>query len=214
MENAARVSEGVFHEVGRVVAAGPGSALEVESVSGRFEARRAASCLLAPAPRDEVLLAVPISGPLYVLAVLRRESDEPLRLCLDDDASITCAGQLSLFAADRLDLRAGDEVATTARSVNVTAVETTVSTDRLSLVGRLVEAHASHLKGVLGTVDTVLERLSQKVKSSYRYVEGLDMTRAGEVDLRARKTMNLRGKNAFMSAEDLVKMQGEQIHLG
>jgi hypothetical protein len=209
---ASKAPSSVFQEIGTVVAAD--DELMVQTASGRFSASCAVSCLLAPELDDEVLVAVPTSGPLWVLAVLARPTEAPLRLRLDTDASVECAGQLSLFAVDKLELRSPKEVQTTATRVSTVAVDATVATENLSIVARVVEANTEKIKGVLGMVDTVLERLSQRVKRSYRFVEEIDMTRAKEIDIRAEDTVHFRGRNAFMSAEDLVKMQAQQIHLG
>lgn len=207
-------SESVFQELAVVIDATAGQPLVVESASGRFEARRAASCLLAPEVEDQVLVAVPSQGPVYVLAVLERTSSQSLRLELDAEAELVCRGPLTVFSPEKIELRAGREVGMKAHTVRTMAAETHVHTDRLSIVGRLLEANTQHVKGVLGMVDTVLDRLTQKVKSSYRYVEELDMTRAGDVDMRAQSSLSVRGKNAFVSADELVKVHADQIHLG
>ena len=63
-------------------------------------------------------------------------------------------------------------------------------------------------------MDSVTERWTQKTKRSYRFVEEMDITRAQEIDTRASGTLSMRGKNAITTAEELVKMDGRQIHLG
>jgi hypothetical protein len=212
-QSAAIAVKGVFQETGTVVEVGE-SGVVVETPSGRFPALCAVSCLVAPAEGDRVLVAVPPLGELYVLAVLARTSQAPLVLRLDTSTAIECAGELSILGTEAVELRSPGEVRTTAKVARTTAVEAVIATDRLSVVSRLVEANAQHVKGVLGIVDTVLDRLSQRVKNSYRFVEELDLTRAKSVDLRASETVHVRGQNAFMTADDLVKMQAQQIHLG
>jgi transglutaminase/protease-like cytokinesis protein 3 len=60
----------------------------------------------------------------------------------------------------------------------------------------------------------VLERWSQKVKRAYRKVEQIDELRAQNIDYSADQTMSLHSENALVTAEGLVKVDGEQIHLG
>ncbi|HJL15190.1 MAG TPA: DUF3540 domain-containing protein [Sandaracinaceae bacterium LLY-WYZ-13_1] len=213
MQNALKTGRAVFQEMG-TVAARSDAGLEVETPSGRFPALTATSCLVAPEPNDHVLVAVPPAGALYVLAVLSRPSDTPVRLRLDRDAALECAGSLSLFGADGVDIRSPEEVSTTAKTVTTSAIDAVLNLQRFTFVSKLVELHGEQVQGVFRFVDTAFERLSQKLKRSYRHVEELDLTRARQVEVRASETVNVRGKNAFMSAEDLVKMQGEQIHLG
>ena len=47
-----------------------------------------------------------------------------------------------------------------------------------------------------------------------RVVEECDYLRSGEVDYRADKNMSLRGDNTMVTAKELVKVDGGQIHLG
>ena len=67
---------------------------------------------------------------------------------------------------------------------------------------------------VTETLDSVLDRFSQRVKRSYRTVEETDQLKAERIDYTASSTMSLHGENALVTAEQLVKVDGEQIHLG
>jgi Protein of unknown function (DUF3540) len=50
---------------------------------------------------------------------------------------------------------------------------------------------------------------------SYRTVTEMDQLRAERIDhVAAEQAMNLRGKDTLMTAERLVKVDGEQIHMG
>ena len=59
-----------------------------------------------------------------------------------------------------------------------------------------------------------MERLLTWAKRSYRFIEEGDHTRSSEVDCRATGNLHLRGKNAFVTAAAVVKVDGVQIHLG
>ena len=50
------------------------------------------------------------------------------------------------------------------------------------------------------------------MKRSYRAVEETDQLRAGQIDYVAKETLSLHGENALLTAEELVKVDGEQIH--
>jgi hypothetical protein len=63
-------------------------------------------------------------------------------------------------------------------------------------------------------VDSALGRLTQRAKRVFRFVEEIDQTRAGTVDLRAQGLVGIRGENAVIAARVLAKVDGEQIHLG
>lgn len=214
MEAAPNLSRPVFQELGHVRAI-VGPRLTVETAAGTFDALRAASCLLAPSPGDEVLVAVPPRGELWVLAVLRRADEAlPCSLRVEGDLELDASGTVALRGTGGVELRTPHEVSIAAGRMRVNAVHTALHSEELSYVGRLVTAHAQTVKSVLGTIDTVVDRLSQHIKRSYRFIEEMDVTRAEEIDARAASTMTFRAKNAFMAAKDLVKIDGEQIHMG
>jgi len=62
--------------------------------------------------------------------------------------------------------------------------------------------------------DSVVERLSQRVRRSYRKVEELEQVHAQQLDYVATKNVSVRGHNTLLTAEELVKLDGEQVHLG
>ncbi|MCC6875173.1 MAG: DUF3540 domain-containing protein [Sandaracinaceae bacterium] len=218
MQTAAKTANTVFHETfqetGCVVRTGNGRAL-VETSSGELDARLAASCLVEPEVGDTVLLAVPARGDLYVLAILERAAPEaPLRIRSDCDVSIESSGVVSLSGTQGVRARSAHTLELAAKKLAVSAIDGMVSIDRLGVVGRFIETHADTVKTVLGTFDSFLERFSQHVKRSYRFVEEADVTRARQIDTRAQETMTMRGRNTFLSAEELMKLDGEQVHLG
>jgi hypothetical protein len=67
---------------------------------------------------------------------------------------------------------------------------------------------------VADSCDSVFDRLLQRVKRSYRFVEEHDQVRAAQIDYVAQNNASLRGENTLITAKDLVKVDGEQIHLG
>jgi hypothetical protein len=85
---------------------------------------------------------------------------------------------------------------------------------RLSFVGSVVQAEVERLKLLAESVDTTLTRLYQRVKRSYRVVEELDQLKAERIDYEAKELLSLHGKHATITAESLVKVDGDQIHLG
>ena len=83
--------------------------------------------------------------------------------------------------------------------------------DELGFFGRLVQAEVTRVALVAQEVDSVLTRLTQRAKRVFRFVEEIDQTRAGTVDVRAESLLALRGENAVISARVLAKVDGEQI---
>ncbi len=210
IQSARRIEVGadpVHQEIGTVdgmVAEG----LRVRSAAGVFDARRAVSCLVEPGVGDLVLLAVPAAGPLYVLAVLERsDGAEPgVRVRVD--------GPLAIETEDRVTIKGRQQVAIETRRFDVKAGAARLALGAVELLATVADAKVEVAKLVADAVDVVSDRVLERVKRSYRFVEELDVTRARDIDTRAEQTIQVRGRNAVMSAEQLYKIDAEQVHLG
>jgi len=212
MQNAARASQAVYQEVGTVV--GVGESVEVRTGSGTFGALRAASCLLAPAQGDRVLLAVPPEGPLYVLAVLERDESAPAELLLGPDARLRAGRRVVIEAPEDVALHTAGTLRTSSRALCVSADEGTVAVKKVSWMSNLLELYVDVARSLVQKVEAHVESVTLHAKQSHRFVEELDATRAGTIDARAEKAVHLRGENTFVTAEELVKVDGELIHFG
>jgi hypothetical protein len=175
-----------------------GDDLLVRDARGEARARRAVSCLVAPLPGDEVLLARVAGGRLYVTAVLERERRDCTELAVGGDLTIRGGGTVAVSGA-RLELRAAE-----GRMVFGALT---------ALAGALV-ARADHARLLATSIDSVCERLSQTMQRCYRKVVERDELRAGRIDYRTEKEMCLRAENLLAGARKLVKLDGEQIHIG
>ena len=203
----------IDQELGTVLRTEP--ELWVSTGAGHFRARRAVSCLLCPRDGDRVIVATSGRGDSWVLAVLERPSSGEAEISVDGDLAIRAPkGRVTLAAQHGVGLVSAGEVEIAAGRFELMAREADVVLDQLSYVGELVRGELGKLKLFARTFDSVLERFSQRVKRSYRTVEEHDQVRAEQIDYRAEKTMCLRAENALATARELVKVDGEQIHLG
>lgn len=160
--------------------------------------RRALSCLVQPEAGDLVLLGGPATQP-YVLAVLERAGDAPLRLAIDGDAELAAdGGRLTLSGASLL----------------VTAQQGQVLVEDLAFAGAKVAGRFGAVSLVAEAIESFVTRLLSRAKRSYRFVEETDQLRAGNIDQRATGHLNLRGETAVMHAGVLVKLDAAQIHMG
>jgi hypothetical protein len=161
-------------------------------------AERAFSCLVEPAPGDLVLVGR-AEGESFILAVLARPGDAPMRVALPDGATIAAPeGRLTLDAGT-LDLRA-DATELTTRALDVTAGRTDASLGRVSLLAE--------------TIETMAQRILGRFRRSVRIIEESDQTRARDIDQRASGHLHLRGDAVTMQGTALVKLRADQIHLG
>lgn len=203
----------MVQERGQVVLA-EGRDWMVRTRSGAHRARRAVSCLVEPEVEDRVLLVIE-GDQAWVLAVLERSPGAAVRLAAEGDLSLNLpGGRFTAAAQDGIELVSGSETALVSPDLRIDATRACVSADQLSFLGRLLQGEVEGVKLVAGFFDSILDRLSRRVKRSYRVVEEVDQLRAEQIDYTARKNARIHGQNAILTAQDLVKVDGEQIHVG
>jgi hypothetical protein len=192
-----------------------GETIAVSLGTGTCEARRAKSCLVAPEVGDSVLCALESDGEAFIVAVLAGREGAPTKLAVDGDLALQArGGRVSLCSSEGVDIVSGGAVAMTSTELHVRAKKGTMAIEELGFFGRLVQAEVAKVSLVAQEVDSVLTRLTQRAKRVFRFVEEIDQTRAGTVDMRAQNLIAIRGENAVISARVLAKVDGEQIHLG
>ena len=168
------------------VAGADGDAFLLSRPSGEpVRARRAAGCLLQPEAGDMVLACLQPGGTSYVVCVLEK-AGEVATLALGPEVTLTArSGQLELQGA---------EVAVRAR----TAMR--------------LEAPAIHFLG--RTLDLVFDRLVQRARNSFRWIQELDQVHARRSHTAVSERYTLRSGSASIVAEDEVKVDGKRINLG
>ena len=192
--------DAVFRVIGDLVAETE-SGFRVATDQGDFVAQRATSCLLAPQVEDRVLLVGEPSGALYILAVLERSADSETRLSTAGNLILESeSGKVAVQGQEGVDLRTSGRLGMIAGRLEARAATASFALGAVKLMGQ--------------SVDAVLGRVAQRVKTSIRSVEHMDQLRAGQVDYRAEGLMKVHGQNTIMTAEKLVKADGEQVHLG
>ncbi|MGQ0697767.1 MAG: DUF3540 domain-containing protein [Panacagrimonas sp.] len=213
IRSTARRSEPV-HLTGEVLSV-EGRLLGVRTEDGVLQARRAASCLLRPECGDRVLVSGASATDCYVIAVLERAGNSPQCLHLVGDASLSIEnGSLQLESTDRLDLNAVNAMSLGSNRLDVRASKAQVILGELSAIGRAWSGTLGHLRFVGEAFDSVVQRLTQHARHSVRTVEQSDQVRCGEMDYRAQGSVRLHGQHTHITASELVKLDGDQIHLG
>jgi hypothetical protein len=192
-----------------------GPAFAVRAGNRRLEARRATGCLVEPEEGDRVLLAW-IGDDRFILSVLSREAPAaPTRLSVEGDMELRVPGGRFVVASQEgIDLTTAGETSVTTGALHVNAVEGKLVVQTLEALGERIEASFSHAKLVAERVDSVFERLHQRIARSYRFVREMDQLRAGHIDYRAEHVARVHAENAVITADDVVKVDGAQVHIG
>lgn len=205
--------EVAYQATGRITDA-RGALFTVVSGSAEYDARRATSCLVEPQEGDQVLLSIVPGRGTYIVAVLEREA-EGVRLALEGDLELHAPnGRVVIAAKDGVDLVSTSAVRVTSDELKVTSRAADLVIDQLGLMGATVQAQVQKVKVVAETIDQAADRVVQRLKRAYRFVAEMDQTRAQRIDMTAEKTLNLHAENAVVTAQELVKVDGSQIHMG
>ncbi len=187
--------------------------LLVECAGSVRPARIALSCLVQPEPGDLALLVRTKSG-LFVLALLERATAAPTRLALGAEAEIAAGGTLSLLGGAGITLASPTTVGITAATLDLRARRAHLLLDELVHVGQHVSARVAKLRLAGEVLETVVDRLLTRAERCFRFITEGDHLRADTIDHRAAHTAQLRGQTIIISAETVVKVDAEQIHMG
>lgn len=193
----------------------PGQGWWVDDGRQRRLARRAASCLLAPAVGDRVWVVGEVGHGPYVTAVLERaEAKAPATLAFDGDVAVSTRGRLTLTGGNGLDLHTPQDLGVSAGELHVQARTGRAAFEELSVLARRVFASMLRVTRVGEVLELLVDRVVQRSKHSVRAIEGVDRTQAQTVEIRAEGTAHVQATHALVNGTDLVKMDGGQIHLG
>ena len=215
MENLARAldKEENFLEYGTVKLA-QGGAFTVAAESGVVATKRSFSCLVEPMPGDTVLVSRAVSG-CYILAILERHGDQHACLAFEGDADLRLKqGRLRVAAQEGIDLVTAKDTALFSPELSINSVQADVSIQNLSFFGTFLQGQIERIKLIGQACDSIFERVSQRVKRCYRWVDELDQLKAGQLNYLVKKLMSLRGKYSVLTAEEDVRIDGDKILMG
>lgn len=187
--------------------------VQVRVDGSTFTACRAKSCLVAPEVHDRVILATTEQGGAWVLAVLEGDPDRPTAVVVDGELTFS-ARKVALRASEEASLATGGRLELTSAQLDVKAIEGRIGIARLTAAASSIMADVGQLKTVATIIETVAERVTERAKRLYRFVEDLERVRAGRMDVDAGKSLRMHAENSLVTAVTLVKVDGEHIHMG
>jgi hypothetical protein len=182
---------------------------------GVFTAKRALSCLVDPEEKDRVLVAGVPGADLFVIAVLDSPETRPMTLSIQGECSVKVSdGILKITAQEGINVISPKTLAMDAADISMNASRCRLVIGTLNYIGSRLSAYSEKIMIVGAVFDSIMERVAQRFKRSYRVIEEVDYLRSDTIEYRADKNLSLRGQNALIDADDLVRIDGDQIHLG
>ncbi len=185
----------------------------VETFKGLHKARKSVSCLIEPLVFDEVLLSSNHNGNTYILAVLERERDVQSDIIFEGDVSVKVKNGDLGFVAEKIDLK-GNDIDLVSKDLDIRSLRGKASISDFTFLGRVFRGNINAVSIISKTMSSITERLTQKARQSYRWIEGLDKTEAGRLLFSAKESLLMKGKRSSLIAEKKVKIDAEKIHLG
>jgi Protein of unknown function (DUF3540) len=177
-------------------------------------ARIAVGCLIQPEPGDRVLIAS-ADGALWVLTVLDRTSNAPVRLGAEGDIDIVSAsGEIKLLAAESVTIDAGKNARIAAPEVELHAGIGRFVIEELTQVGRSARYFVDRIRSMGDVLESFAEHVLVKAKRGSRFIAESDQMRAGAIDHRAEGTLQLHAETSFITADTVVRVDADQIHMG
>jgi len=200
---------------GKVVRVMESRHFQVETPKGCVRAQRAFGCLVMPRAGDRVALVETREGNRYILAVLERPGATDLELALPGETHLTTGNHgLRISAGTRLDLAGGDRLVLDAQETEIRSSRLRMLTREVQVVGEKLKAllHEGRWIGRLAEVFT--DHFRMATRTSERDIETLERVRSRHMEIRARETLQLKGENVLAGADKLIRLDGDQIHLG
>ena len=160
-----------------------------------------------------------VTGPdeqrLYLTAVAEQADARHARVDVEGDLTLASErGAINVQSPTQLTLQGERGLSLGTAALDIDAKTADCRVGRLAYRGE--EAHATVLNiRVIGIVyEAIVDRLVHLSKSAFRMTEGVDQVRAAQIDHHASEMARLHGKNVILTAQDLLKTDAKQIHMG
>ncbi len=176
-----------------------GSSLVIEIEGEPRPAIRAAGCLLDPQEGDTVLAYCGEEAlPIVVSVLLSGEGGEKRRMTFSGGVDISSDGEIGI----------------TARRFTGRFSECSLTGGTLSLAGEILSFTGRSIIHAGETLERVAGWLIDRARGASRHIEGVDRTLSGEILLESESMVSIQSRTTLISGSDLVKIDGDQVHLG
>jgi len=180
-----------------------------------WHVQRAASCLLAPAPGDTVLLSGPVPEQTWLIAIIRQAQPATARLQTQGDLVIASQhGSISLEAAQAVALQGREDITLQTPALAVRADDAQCAIGNADYIGGTARFAIGAVSLIGRTCEVVMDRISQMAHNVLRLTQDTEQLRAGRIDHQAEHSARLHAQHTLVTATDLVKVDADQIHMG
>jgi len=203
------------HLIGSIEAAAVDGVFAVQCDGRVWHARRAASCLLAPAVGDTVLISGPDRARVYLIAVIEQADPSVHRIEVEGDLTLaTRTGAIAFDSAQDLHLKSASAVRLESETLAMRTKQADCVVDGMRYTGREVTATVGKTRLIGKVYEAVVDRLVQMSRNAFRTTDEVEHVRAGNLDYQAEQSARVHAKYTMVTGDDLVKVDAKQIHMG
>ncbi len=183
--------------------------------SGTCWAKPAFSCLVKPMTGDRVLFSTDTDGQGHILSIVERLDSTETNLNFPGDVTLNASqGQLHLNGKQGINISSQQQINLVSEEYSLIAKKALFGVESISAFGSKLVAKISHVQTIAATVETVADHWLQKLKNSFRLIEGVDQQRARDVIHTVKNLYSLRSRQAAILAKKDIKIDAERIHMG
>jgi len=199
--------------IGTVAALRP--CLIVRTDRSIVQATRATSCLIEPQVGDLVLLAQAPEAQTFVVSVLQRHEHAALVIGSEGDIVIESkSGAVKLRGHEQIELTSAGTLGAVAPDVSLQTLRANLTAIETRFIGRALFATVENLRIVASSIESLAESVVERFASIIRQISGSEQVLARNFQYRAEEACSIHAKNTLLTAEDLVRIDSEQIHIG
>lgn len=185
----------------------------VECDGHEWVCRRAASCLLQPQVDDTVLISGPERERVYLIAVIEQAQQNNSTVCVPGELTIS-ANAVNIHSTTGMQLHGGTSLDMQSVQLNLNAEKAQCVVDEMQYAGRELKSTVGMMRVIGKVYESIMDRLSFMSRTSFKITEEVEHLRAGSIDYQAEQSARLHSKYTMVTAKDLVKVDGKQIHMG
>lgn len=187
----------------------------VVSDAGHFSAGRAFSCIVEPKIADTILFSLGPSRQCHILSIIERPGCTDTSLEFPGNVTVsTKQGELSLNGAKGINMSSLQSINMVTEEVNLLAKKGLLNIETLRAAGSTLVAKINNVQTFAHTLETVAEHWLQKLKNSFRQIEGVDQLKTKDSIHTVQNLYSMRSKQAAILAKKDIKIDAERIHMG
>lgn len=208
--------EQVYRVFAKIIHCDESGCYQVKSEYGVIDSvKQATSCLIEPLEGDRVLVEGRIDGEMYITTILERVSEVAPVIKIQGGLQLRVeGGKLQIQSEEGIDLTTLGSLCMTSEQLDLRADEGNVYFSKLSYIGKNLMSQIESISALGGIMNFIVDTVVQKSKTSHRVIEDTEYVRSRHINYQASHNMQMHGKNTMLTAEELVKLDGEQIHMG